>query len=209
MFGGDKGNPHAADKHESVFGQFAAIEVAYPIDWFTPKVSFLFSSGDANPQASQAHGFDGVFDNADFAGGNFTYWQRHAIANGNIKLKDNFTLFPSLRAKGATAPNAVNPGLLLYNVGWDAQVSNALDVFMNVNYLRFIHTKTVEEAFGLQTVGHGIGTDSSLGVVWRPLGIDNLFLIGGLSSLIPDRGLRDLNGGQTLLACFGELKAVF
>src|SRR5207248_9790350 len=76
--GADKGNPLAGGKHVNVFGQFAALELAYPIDWVRPKVSFLFSSGSANPAGVQARGFDGVFDNVDFAGGNFTYWQRHA-----------------------------------------------------------------------------------------------------------------------------------
>ncbi|HZU98016.1 MAG TPA: hypothetical protein VFF73_15035 [Planctomycetota bacterium] len=209
-FGADKGNALAGGKHLEVFGQFFATEVAYPIDFVRPQVSFLFSSGQANTQASRGEGFDGVFDNPDFAGGAFTYWQRNAIkARNGAQVKDANSLYPALRVRGATGPNSVVPGLLLYNVGCKVTVSNTLTVFANLNYLRFVHKGPLEQIAGLQSVGHGIGEDTSVGAIFRPLGINNLFVIGGVSMLTPDTGLRQLSGSQNLFTVFTEIKGVF
>ena len=54
-------------------------------------------------------------------------------------------MLPSLRSsKTEGQANFVNPGLLLFNVGFDAELTPKLRLIANVNYLRFHHTETLQ-----------------------------------------------------------------
>ena len=55
----------------------------------------------------------------------------------------------------------------------------------------------------------GIGADFGTGVIYRPPLSENIILEGGITGLVPARGLRDIYTGQTLLSAFGLIKFVF
>ncbi len=59
--------------------QFAAAEVSFDKDWLRPRASFVWSSGDQDPDDDEARGFDAILDNPNIAGGPFSFWNRQGI----------------------------------------------------------------------------------------------------------------------------------
>ncbi len=154
-FGNDELNP-ISKKEESINAQFAALELAYQIDWFFPKVSVLFASGDSDPNDGDGEGFDSIFDNPNFAGAAFSFLQRNAINVGGVQLSNTFSFLPNLRTKANDPSNFVNPGLFLVNTGFNAFVTTRLAAQFNVNYYRIVDESSVELKSG-KNVGRELG----------------------------------------------------
>lgn len=194
--GTDSMNPIASEQ-QKIMAQMAAIELSYDRDWVRFRTSYFFSSGDNNPNDRSAGGFDTILDNPVFAGGEFSYWQRQSIKLFGVNLVQRNSLVPDLRSsKIQGQSNFVNPGLHLFNVGMDFEVTPKMKVITNANYLMF-DTTQVLEAFTFQDhIGRDIGTDISVGIEYRPLLNDNLIFVLGSAVLIPADGLRDLFGTQ-------------
>ena len=94
----------------------AALEVSYDRDWVRFRTSFFWASGDGNPNNKHATGFDTILDHPQFAGGDFSYWQRQAIQLFGVNLTNRESLVPDLRSsKIEGQSNFVNPGLWLVN----------------------------------------------------------------------------------------------
>ena len=69
------------------------------------------------------------------------------------------SLLPSLRSsKTEGQANFVNPGLFLYNLGLDADLTPKLKGIVNLNYLHFHHTETLEGfCFSRDSQEHRVG----------------------------------------------------
>ncbi len=78
VLGHDTLNP-LANQPQDINAQFAAAELSYDRDWVRFRTSGIYASGDGNANNSHATGFDSILDFPNFAGGQFTYWQRQAI----------------------------------------------------------------------------------------------------------------------------------
>lgn len=189
----------------------AAIEVSYDRDWARFRASFFYSSGDANPNDQDAEGFDTIMDNPVFAGGEFSYWQRQAIQLFGVQLVNNRSLVPNLRSsKTQGQSNFTNPGLLLFNVGLDMDLTPKLRTIMNANYLMFDETEVLSTYTFQSDIDPEIGVDLSVGFEWRPFHNDNAIILFGVSALIPDEGFKDLYATygdgdvETLFASFFE-----
>ncbi len=212
--GHDTLNP-LANKAQDINAQFAAVELSYDRDWARFRASFLFASGDKDPNNGHACGFDSVLDNPNFAGGNFTFWQRNAIGLFGVNLVQRESLLPDLRSsKIQGQANFVNPGLLLANLGVDFDVTPKLRWVNNVNGLWFDETATLETFTFQNPVHHFIGVDVSTGVEYRPLLSNNIIVVAGLAALIPGRGFRDLYNNLdsavgTLFSGFCELTLTY
>ena len=73
------------------------------------------------------YGFDTIFDDPNFAGGEFSYWQRQSIKLFGVNLVQRVSLVPNLRSsKIQGQSNFVNPGLQLINFGMDMEVAPKL-----------------------------------------------------------------------------------
>ena len=59
--------------------QMAAVELSLDRDWIRYRTSVFYASGDKNPRGGTARGFDAIFDNSNFAGGFFSFWNREGI----------------------------------------------------------------------------------------------------------------------------------
>ncbi len=189
----------------------AAIEVSYDRDWARFRASFFYSSGDANPNDQDAEGFDSIMDNPVFAGGEFSYWQRQAIQLFGVRLVNDRSLVPDLRSsKTQGQSNFTNPGLLLFNVGLDMDITPKLRTIMNANYLMFDETEVLSTYTFQSDIDPEIGLDLSVGFEWRPFHNDNAIVLFGVSALIPDEGFKDLYSTyddgdvETLFASFFE-----
>ncbi len=181
----------------------AEIELVYPLDWFFPKVSALYSSGDRNPMSHEATGFDGIFDNPNFAGGAFSYFQREAPAPFGTALKNQFTFYPDLRNKFSQDSNSVNPGLLLLNTGFDARLTSRIAMAVNFNYYEMIDPEPVELLAKTTNLSKDLGFEVNVAFIYKPLVVDNVQITIGAAALMPGDGLKQLNqSSDTLYTMF-------
>lgn len=192
--GTDSMNPIQGQKSQ-IRANMAALELSVDRDWVRFRTSYFWASGDNNPNDCKATGFDSIFDNPNFAGGQFSYWQRQSIKLFGVNLVQRESLVPDLRSsKTQGQSNFVNPGLHLLNGGMDFELTPKLKAITNANFLWFDKTQTLERLVFQNNVRHSIGTDLSVGMEYRPLLSDNVILAGGVSALIPGKGFDDLFG---------------
>jgi hypothetical protein len=190
--GNDNLNP-LAGRRQQIDAYMAACELSYDQDWIRYRTSLFVASGDGNPKDGKARGFDTILDNPQFAGGQFSYWLRQAIPLQGVNLTNRLSLVPDLRSsKFQGQSNFVNPGLYLFNLGIDFDLTPRLKCINNCNFLWFNKTQTLEQLVFQEHIRHYIGVDLSMGLEYRPLLSNNIVLIGGIAGLIPGQGFKDL-----------------
>ena len=193
-FGHDERNEIAA-RRVQIRSNLAAAELSVDRDYLRFKGSFLWAQGDSNPTDDRASGFDAIFDDPNFVGGQFSYWVRNGIrlTQTGVGLVQPNSLLPSLRSsKIQGQANFVNPGIYIYNAGVDVEVTQRVKAVVNVNYLRFHRTEPLELLLFQNRIRHDIGFDYSLGVAYRPFLINNFTLTFGANALQTGRGFRDI-----------------
>jgi len=214
-FGHDTLNPQALQPVD-IGATMAALELSYSPDWIRFRGAVFFASGDNDINDGRGGGFDGIVDNTQFAGGEFSFWVRQQIKLLGTNLKNLLSIYPDLRAtnKWQSQANFVNPGLQLYNVGVDFELTQRTRLVTNCNLL-FFDTTNVLESFVFQDhISRSIGTDLSLGVESRPLLNNNWIFRAGVSGLVVGDGFRDLYGGlggdiDNLFGAFTDLELAY
>ncbi len=194
VFGHDEHNP-IAGRRVDVRSNMAAVEASVDRDYLRFKSSFFWAQGDANPTDERGSGFDAIFDDPNFVGGQFSFWVRNGIrlTQTGVGLVQPNSLLPSLRSsKIQGQANFVNPGIFIYNAGMDVEVTQRIKAVVNVNYLRFHRTEPLELVLFQNRIRHDIGFDYSLGVAYRPFLINNFTFTFGASTLQTGRGFRDI-----------------
>ena len=171
---------------------FGAAELSIDYDWIRPRVSLLFGSGDNDPLDDKATGFDAIFENPQFAGGDTSYWNRQAVplvGGGRVTLSARNAILNSLRSsKEEGQSNFTNPGLLLAGVGVDMDILPELRFSANLNSLHFATTEVLELARNQADIDTHIGLDFSLSLTYRPLNSQNIVFRGSYANLIPGSG---------------------
>jgi len=194
VLGRDTRNP-IAGKPIDLNAQMAALEVSMDFDWIRPKLTFFWSSGDDKPLDGRGRGFDSILDNPNFAGGGFSYWVRQGIGlpTTSLELTGRNSIVPALRSsKIEGQPNYINPGLFLFGVGADFEVTPKVKLLFQANKVRFHKTESLELLLFQDRVRHDVGWDLSLGLRWRPLLIDNVVVNVGGATFIGGSGFRDI-----------------
>ncbi len=190
--GQDSLNP-LANQAQTINAQMAAIEGSYDRDWVRFRASFFWSSGDGNINNTRASGFDTILDAPNFAGGPFSFWNRQQIPLFGVNLVQRLSLVPDLRSsKIQGQSNFVNPGLILPTLGMDFELTPKAKLITNYSLLWFDKTNVLEQFLYDGNIARQIGADLSWGLEYRPLLSENLMFIGGVSTLIPGQGFRDL-----------------
>ncbi|HEV7699422.1 MAG TPA: carboxypeptidase-like regulatory domain-containing protein [Pyrinomonadaceae bacterium] len=193
-FGHDTLNP-IAGKRVDIRAHMAAVEASIDKDWLRFRTSFFFASGDKNPTDNKANGFDSILDDPNFVGGQFSYWNRNGIRllSTDVGLVQGNSLLPNLRSsKTEGQANFINPGIEIFNAGVDAEVTQTVKAIFNANYLRFHDTHSLEYILFDPKIRHEIGYDLSLGVVYRPLLINNVTFTFGGNMFFAGKGFRDV-----------------
>ncbi len=193
-FGHDDFN-NLAGQPVDINAQMAALEISYDRDWARYKASFFYASGDGNASDGHASGFDTIVDNPNFSGGPFSFWARQGFNLGGtmVNLKTPSSLVPNLRtSKTEGQANFVNPGVFIFGLGAEFDVTPKLRSFLNANYIRFAETDPIKTALLTAKVNGEVGWDLSLGFQYRPLLTDNIIVSAGFGALIPGRGYRDI-----------------
>jgi hypothetical protein len=200
--GTDTRNPLAGHKVD-INAQLLALELSMDHDWLRPVVSVMWASGDADPTDTRARGFDSILDKPNFAGGEFSFWNRQGIRLLGVGLVQGGSLLPDLRSsKIQGQPNFVNPGLFLAHAGVEMEVTPKVRALLNGSYLRFVSTQTLEHFLQQSQIGHTIGYDLSLGFLYRPLLNNTIILTGGIAAFIPGGGFQDALTSSTLFQGF-------
>jgi hypothetical protein len=193
-FGEDGFNPIAGKKTD-IRAHMAAAEASIDRDWLRYRASVFYASGDKDPTDDKATGFDAILDDPNFVGGQFSYWNRQGIrlVSTEIGLVQPNSLLPTLRSsKTEGQANFVNPGIWIFNAGVDAEITQTVKAVFNANYLRFDRTESLEYVLFQPGVRHEIGYDLSLGVVYRPLLINNLTFTFGGNFFKAGKGFKDV-----------------
>jgi hypothetical protein len=190
--GHDTQNP-LANRSQRISAQMAALELSRDFDWLRFRISGFYASGDKDVNNGHATGFDSIMDNPNFAGGEFTYWQRQQLKLFGVNLTQQKSFVPDLRSsKIQGQSNFVNPGLRLVNFGVDAEVSPRFRIVNNANVMWFDSVNPLQQFLFQEHINHFIGVDLSTGVEYRPLLSNNVIFKMGFAALIPGQGFRDL-----------------
>ena len=210
---GSESHNQIAQRSTTISAFMTALELSYDIDWTRLRASFFHSSGDSDPTDGRATGFDSISDAPNFAGGDLSYWHRQGlplIAGGGVNLVNNLSLLPSLRAgKQQGQANFVNPGLFLYNIGVDFEITPKLKLINNASYIRFDETETLEILRHDGSIGSEIGYDLSTGILYRPFLNNNIQIRLGAAMLLPGKGIKNLYGNEVLYDVFSNLILAF
>ena len=193
-FGKDERNP-IAGREVRIKSNMAAVEASIDFDYVRYKGSFFWAQGDSNPTDNKASGFDAIFDDPNFVGGQFSYWNRNGIrlTQTGVGLVQPNSILPSLRSsKTQGQANFINPGIFIYNAGVDVELTQRIKAVFNANYLRFHRTEPLEYVLFQNRIRHDIGFDYSLGVAYRPFLVNNVTMTFGAATLQTGRGFRDI-----------------
>lgn len=206
---GSESHNQIAHRQVDINAAMFAQELSYDIDWVRVRTSFMWASGDRNPYDGQATGFDAIFDNPNFAGGDLSFWQRQAIpfiGGGGTNLVNRNSLLPNFRpGKEMGQSNFVNPGLRLYNLGLDVEVLPELKIITNATFLQFDQVATVEALRQDGSINRDIGVDLSAGVLYRPFLNNNIQIRAGTAVLLPGQGQKNLFGDKVNYEAFTNL----
>jgi hypothetical protein len=217
VLGNDSFNP-IAGRPVRINAQMGALELSVDKNWIRYRASVFWASGDTESRVGPARhsgiarGFDSILDDMHFAGGPFSFWDREGIrlTGTGVALVTPFSLLPSLRSsKDEGQSNFVNPGVRVYNAGIDADFTTKFRGFVNANYLQFDRTESLSYLLFQSPVHRGIGTDLGIGISYRPRLTENMVLAAGVSSLVPDLGLRNIYDSRVLVSGFASLRIQF
>jgi hypothetical protein len=206
---GSESHNAIANRQVDISAEMFAQEFSYDVDFVRFRTSFFWASGDEDPYDGTAQGFDAIFDNPNFAGGDLSFWQRQAIpfiGGGATNLVSRNSLLPNFRpGKELGQSNFVNPGLRLYNVGMDVEVLPELKLVTNVSYLQFDQVGPLEVARQDGSISQEIGVDLSAGIIYRPFLNNNVQIRAGAACLLPGNGYRNLFGDRVNYDVFTNL----
>jgi hypothetical protein len=210
---GSESHNQIAGRQVDISAGMAALEFSYDIDWMRVRSSFFWASGDDDAFDGEANGFDAIFDNPNFAGGDISFWQRQGvpfIGGGLVNLVNRNSLLANLRpGKEQGQSNFVNPGTRLYNAGVDFEVLPTLKLINNVSYLQFDQTDVLETTRQDGSISRDIGIDLSSGLLYRPFLNNNVqFRLGG-AVLLPSSGAKNLFGDERLFSLFSNVIFVY
>ncbi|MBT8115352.1 MAG: hypothetical protein KJP04_08225 [Arenicella sp.] len=206
---GDQSNGVFTNDKTDVSAYFLAAELSRDYDWIRAKASFLHSSGDDDPFDNKERGFDAIFENPQFAGGDTAFFIRQnvpLIGGGRVALNGRNSIIPSLRSsKEHGQSNFTNPGITLIGLGTDLDLTPQTRLSFNFNQMWFDDTSVLELARNQTNISKNIGQDLSAALIWRPLATQNIvFRLSG-AVLLPGSGFEDLYGDGTPFSVLGNL----
>ncbi|MBI4662952.1 MAG: hypothetical protein HY735_29435 [Verrucomicrobia bacterium] len=184
-----------AGQPADINAQMAALELSYDRDWIRYKASFFYASGDDEAEDGNANGFDTILENPNFTGGPFSFYVRQGfnLAGTSVGLKQRGSLVTDLRtSKTEGQANFVNPGVFVYGLGAEIDVTPKLRSFVNANYVRFAETDPIQTSLLADRIDRKLGYDLSLGFQYRPLLTDNIILSAGFGAFLPGQGYKDI-----------------
>ncbi len=198
-FGKDRNNP-IAGRNVDIGAYMGALELSVDMDWFRPKVSALYASGDEDPLDGKGGGFDGIHENPFFAGGPSSFFQSSAFRLFGVNLTSSRSFFNDLAgAKAEGQSNFVNPGTAVLNAGFDAEITPELRTQVNFNSIWFANTKTLELFLNQDGINGHFGEEANVALQYRPALNNNVIFTVGASLFLPAEGYDELFNDRSSL----------
>lgn len=186
---GEESQNEIAARSVDIDSTLAAFELSYDIDWWRPRAFFLWASGDSDPRDGDATGFDAINDAPNFGGGQFSFWNSQALKFVGTALTQPFSPLADLQtSKTQGQSNFVNPGVILFGMAGDFELTPKWRAQAGFTYLRFDKTNSLEFLLQAADVDKSIGTEIFVGTQYRPFLTNNVILQFGASALFPDDG---------------------
>ncbi|MBI4607125.1 MAG: hypothetical protein HY721_34610 [Planctomycetes bacterium] len=209
-FGEDQDNPFAA-RDVDINAYMAALELSYDIDWLRLRGFGLYSSGDDDVRDSSGEGFDAIVDSPNFAGGQFSFFNRQAIKLLGVNLVNRNSFLPDLTtSKFEGQSNFVNPGLLLLGGAVDVEITPTWRAQVGSSYLRFLETEPLEVFLEVEKVDKSIGVEVFFGTQYRPLLTNNVVATLGFAPFFPGAGFRKIyQSSEVLFSAFFDLTLTY
>src|SRR5690606_565500 len=143
------------------------------------------------------------------AGADTNFWIRQGvplIGGGGVTLSTRNGLLPNLRSsKEHGQSNFTNPGLRLFGLGADLDLTPTTRLSLNVNHLSFDRTEVLEVLRQQESIDRTIGKDVSAAVIWRPLAIQNVVGRLSVARMFPDLAFDDLLVRDNRYSVLGNL----
>ena len=197
---GEQSSTRLKSVDEEVRAFFFAAEGSMDFDWFRPRISVLWASGDDDPFDGTAEGFDAIFENPQFAGSDTSFVIRQNvpfIGGGGVALMGRNGILPSLRpSKEQGQSNFINPGIRMIGVGADADILPEVRLSANWNYFQFDKVQVLEALRQQAPISKDFGHDVSLSLIWRPYMSQNIVVRLSAAALIAEDGFDDLYGNE-------------
>lgn len=175
---------------------FLAAEAGFDMDWIRWRVSAVYASGDNDPYDDTETGFDAVFENPIIAGADTSFWIRQGIplvGGGGVTVSTRNGLLPNLRSsKEHGQSNFTNPGLRLFGVGADLDITPSTRLSFNANHLSFDQVGVLQAIRQQENIDNEIGWDISAALIWRPMEIQNVVCRLSAARLFPGEGFDQL-----------------
>lgn len=193
--GTDDRNP-IAQKRQTIRAGFAAAELSRDFSWLRLRANALLATGDKDPFDGRATGFDAILENPQFAGADASFFIRQSVAligGGGVALSGRNGVLPSLRSsKDQGQSNFVNPGLRLFGIGADADLTPEVRVLANISKLNFMNTAVLGVLRNQSPPSTDLGVDISIGAQFRPFMTQNIVFNASAAALLPGKGLKQL-----------------
>ena len=169
---------------------FGAAEASVDFSWIRWRAQVAYASGDDDPHDNREEGFDAIFENPIFAGADTNYFTRQAIpfiGGGGVQLTTRNGMLPSLRSsKEHGQSNFNNPGLILWGIGGDFDITPEFRVSFNANRLSFDDTEVLE------FVRNQGAIDDEIATIYRPFFTQNVVFRLSAAMLIAGDGFKDI-----------------
>lgn len=206
VFGRDDDNPIAA-RETGIRGFLASAEVSVDVDWWRLRGYGLFQSGDRDPRDDDAEGFDGIIDSPNFAGGEFSFWNRQAITLLGTNLTNRFSPLANLKtSKFEGQSEFVNPGLLLLGSAIDIEATPESRFVIGANWIRFHDSDSLETFLNINDIDEKIGFEVFSGVIWRPFLNNHVIFKVGQNVFWPGEGFQRIyDSSRTLYSVFVDI----
>lgn len=196
---GEENRSVFGDRKSDIDAGMLAAEFSVDSDWKRWRLSVLYATGDEDPFDDKSNGFDAVVENPLFAGADASFWIRQGVPNigGGTALSTRNGILSNLRSsKEHGQSNFTNPGLLLFGLGGDLDLTPESRLSFNLNQLRFAETAVLEVARNQAPIDEAIGLDASVAYIWRPMMSQNVIMRLSAATLLPGKGYQQLFGDE-------------
>ena len=190
---GDTAKNTPNKKTETISAGTAFGQLTYPTKYYAPRLAVGYGTGDRDPNDGKATGFDSIFDNVAFGGGQFSYLFGEKIQFGATTVLRGNSIYPSLRGANATS-QFVNPGVLAINPGIDVAVTPKTIFELNYNAVWFDHPSSLERLTRKKHVSTFVGHEANAGFTYRPFLNEQVIVFAGGAVLFPGQGVQDVFG---------------
>ena len=169
--------------------QMAAVELSLDKNWLRYRTSFFYASGDKNPRDGSARGFDTIFDNPNFAGGFFSFWDREGLRLTGTGVGSGERREPGSRS---SIQQDRGPGELRES----RPVAYTMPEWMSTSRRRLKGVRESESDSIRPTpnrwscccsrtpIHAGVGADSGIGLTYRPPLSENIVVHWRVSTLL-------------------------